>query len=68
MVGQWFRQARAFLQDVQNEAKRVTWLNMKMTLAQTGVALVFVFIVALYLGLVDLGLSRLINYLLKLDI
>ncbi|MDA0999726.1 MAG: preprotein translocase subunit SecE [bacterium] len=68
MVLQWFRQARAFLQEVQNEGKRVTWLGLKMTVAQTAVALVFVFIVALYLGLVDLGLSRLIHYLLKLDI
>jgi len=62
----WLRQGRAFLQDVQSEAKRVTWLGWKHTVAQTAVALVFIFAIAVYLGLVDLGLSHLINFLLRL--
>ncbi len=61
----WFRQARTFLQDVQGEARRVTWLNLRQTAAQTVVALIFIFIVAAYLGVVDLALSRFINYFLK---
>ncbi|MBI3128288.1 MAG: preprotein translocase subunit SecE [Candidatus Tectomicrobia bacterium] len=65
-VMDWFRQARQFLLDVQGEAKRVTWLDLKQTAAQTVLALVFVFVVALYLGIVDLALSRIINYLLRL--
>ena len=64
----WFRQARSFLSDVQGEAKRVTWLGMRHTAAQTAMTLVFVFIIAIYLGLVDLGFSRLINYFLDLGL
>ncbi len=65
-VADWWRQARSFLQDVQTEAKRVTWPGWKQTAIQTVVALIFVFIIALYLGVVDLALSRLIDYFLGL--
>ena len=61
-----WNQARSFLFDVQTEAKRVTWPGRKQTLIQTTVALVFVFIIAIYLGLVDLALSRIIDYFLEL--
>jgi preprotein translocase subunit SecE len=64
-VMDWIRQARLFLLDVQGEAKRVTWLERKQTAAQTVLALIFVFVIALYLGIVDLALSRFINYFLK---
>jgi preprotein translocase subunit SecE len=65
-VTDWWRQSRSFLQDVQTEAKRVTWPGWKQTVLQTVVALVFVFIIALYLGIVDLALSRAIDYFLDL--
>ncbi|MBT3353109.1 MAG: preprotein translocase subunit SecE [Nitrospinaceae bacterium] len=52
--------------DVQTEAKRVTWPPWKQTAVQTVVALVFVFFIALYLGLVDLALTRVIDYVLSL--
>ena len=61
----WVHQGRSFLRDVQSEAKRVTWLGMRQTVAQTAVALVFVFIIAVYLGLVDLALSRFVRYFLN---
>ncbi len=61
-----WNQARSFLFDVQTEAKRVTWPGWKQTLLQTTVALVFVFIIAIYLGLVDLALSRIVDYFLTL--
>ena len=65
-VSDWWRQTRSFLQDVQTEAKRVTWPGRKQTTIQTVVALVFVFIIALYLGVIDLALSRAIDYFLDL--
>ena len=65
-VMNWWSQARSFLMDVQTEAKRVTWPPWKQTVVQTVVALVFVFFVALYLGLVDLALSRIVDYFLSL--
>ncbi len=61
----WIHQGRSFLRDVQSEAKRVTWLGMRQTAAQTAVALVFVFIIAVYLGFVDLALSRFVRYFLN---
>ncbi len=61
----WIHEGRSFLRDVQSEAKRVTWLDRRQTAAQTAVALVFVFIIAIYLGLVDLGLSRFVSYILN---
>ena len=62
----WWNQARSFLADVQTEAKRVTWPSWKQTVIQTVVALVFVAIIATYLGIVDLALTRSIDYFLSL--
>ena len=57
MILQFFREVRV-------ETKKVTWPSRKETIASTSVVLVTVFIVAIYLGLVDLGLSRLIRVFL----
>ena len=65
-VMDWVNQARSFLMDVQTEAKRVTWPGWRQTVLQTSVALVFVFIIALYLGSVDLALTRMIDYFFSL--
>jgi preprotein translocase subunit SecE len=62
-VMDWVNQARSFLMDVQTEAKRVTWPTWRQAVVQTVVALIFVFIIALYLGLVDLALTRAIDFL-----
>ena len=44
------------------ELRKVTWPNRKETLGTTGVVLVLVILIAIYLGLVDFGLSRLVRY------
>jgi preprotein translocase subunit SecE len=54
-----------FLREVKTELKKVTWPSRKDTVAATGVVLVAVFIIALFLGIVDSGLSTLIRELLK---
>ena len=54
-----------FLKEVRFELKRVTWPSRKETLAGTMVVLVIVFIVASYLGIVDLGLSELLKTVLS---
>ena len=46
------------------ELKKVTWPSRKETIASTSVVLVTVFLVAFFLGIVDLGLSRLIKIFL----
>jgi len=54
-----------FLREVKTELKKVTWPSRKDTLAGTAVVLVAVFIVALFLGIVDSGLSAVIQEFLK---
>jgi preprotein translocase subunit SecE len=57
--------AKQFLREVRTELKKVTWPSRKDTLSGTAVVLVAVFIIALFLGIVDSGLSNLIKELLK---
>jgi preprotein translocase subunit SecE len=54
-----------FLREVKIELKKVTWPSRKETLASTGVVIIIVMIISAFLGLVDLGLSNLIRFVLK---
>ena len=60
-----FEAAKQFLREVRTELKKVTWPARKDTLSGTLVVLVAVFIIAIFLGIVDAGLSNLIKQLLK---
>jgi preprotein translocase subunit SecE len=60
-----FEGAKQFLREVKTELKKVTWPSRRDALAGTAVVLVAVFIIALFLGIVDSGLSSLIRELLK---
>jgi len=53
-----------FLREVKIELKKVTWPSRKETLASTGVVLIIVVIISAFLGLVDMGLSSLIRFVL----
>ena len=57
--------AKQFLREVRTELKKVTWPSRKDALSGTAVVLVAVFIIAIFLGVVDSGLSNLIKELLK---
>jgi len=57
--------AKQFLREVKQELKKVTWPSRKDTLSGTAVVLVAVFVIAVFLGIVDSGLSSLIRELLK---
>ena len=59
------RTAQQFFREVRVELKKVTWPSRKETIASTSVVLITVFLVAFYLGIVDLGLSRLIKIFLE---
>ena len=54
-----------FLQEVKIELKKVTWPSKKETLASTVVVIILVFIISTFLGLVDMGLSALIRFVLR---
>jgi preprotein translocase subunit SecE len=53
---------KVFLREAKVEIKKVTWPDKKMTGASTLVVLAVVFIVGIYLGLVD----GLLNYVFRL--
>ena len=54
-----------FLREVKVELKKVTWPSRKQTMGSTVVVLVIVAIISLFLGLVDAGLSGLIQAVLQ---
>jgi preprotein translocase subunit SecE len=54
-----------FLKETRFELKRVTWPSRKEMLAGTTVVLIIVFIVAVFLGIVDLALSKLIKMVIS---
>ena len=59
-----FQKAMEFLREVKIELKKVTWPTRKQTTGTTIVVIIFVFVVAAFLGLFDLGLSKLVQVVL----
>jgi len=64
-VKEKFDVAAQFLREVKTELKKVTWPSRKDTLSGTVVVLVAVIIIAVFLGIIDSGLSSLVKLLLK---
>lgn len=60
----YYNRTVQFLGEVVRELKQTTWPNRKETLATTGVVLVLVFILGVYLGLVDYALSHIVRLLI----
>jgi preprotein translocase subunit SecE len=60
-IKSYYAKTTLFLSEVVSELKKVTWPNRKETLGTTGVVLFLVIVLALYLGLVDYGLSHLVR-------
>ena len=54
-----------FYNEVRVELKKISWPPRKETMASTSVVLIIVIIVSCFLGLVDLGLSKIINSILS---
>jgi len=53
-----------FLKEAKVELKKVTWPTPKQTMASTSVVIIIVFIVAIYLGIVDFVLAKLVKFVL----
>jgi len=60
-----FEKAKQFMKEVKSELKKVVWPTRKDTIASTSVVVILVLIIALFLGLVDFGLSRVIRIILR---
>jgi preprotein translocase subunit SecE len=57
----WWENFRQYLREVVYELRRVVWPSRKETLGATSVVLVIVILCGIFLGAVDLILSRLIR-------
>lgn len=60
-LGEYWNRAVQFVKEAWIELKKVTWPNRKETLGATAVVLALVILVSLYLGLVDMALSRMMK-------
>ena len=58
--GNWIQ----FFREVKAELTKVTWPSKKQTIGSTVVVIAFVFIISLFLGVVDFGLSNLVRLIL----
>jgi|TARA_B100000315_G_scaffold33607_1_gene28299 preprotein translocase subunit SecE len=61
----YYKQVTAFLMEVKAELKKVSWPSRKETSGGTVVVLIAVLIIASFLGVVDIGLSKLIKVLIR---
>ncbi len=53
-----------FIREVKVELKKVTWPTQKQVTGTTAIVIVFIFIVAAFLGFFDFGLSKLVQVVL----
>ena len=60
----FFQKGMEFFREVKMELKKVTWPTRKQTTGTTIVVIIFIFIIAVFLGLFDLGLSKLVQVVL----
>jgi preprotein translocase subunit SecE len=63
-IKEFWKAANQFFREVRVELKKVTWPSRKETIASTSVVLITVILIGFFLGIVDLGLSRLIKIFL----
>jgi preprotein translocase subunit SecE len=55
---------KSFLESVKIELGKVTWPTRKETIATSGVVVVIVFIISIYLGACDIVLAKLMRMIL----
>ena len=56
---------KQFYEEVKNEFGKIAWPDKKQTIGSTGVVVVLVFLISIYLGLVDFLLGHLIGLVIK---
>ena len=64
-VTNWWHTATQFVAEAWQELKKVTWPGRRETLGTTLVVIILVFIIAAFLGVVDMGLSALVNRVMR---
>jgi len=58
------KKARLFLKEVYEELSKVTWLKKEDVIKSTIAISVFVILISIYMGIVDFGLSKIVQGLL----
>lgn len=58
------QQVMKFLSEAKAELKKVTWPSSRQTMASTLVVIIIVFLVSIYLGIIDFGLAKLVKLIL----
>jgi preprotein translocase subunit SecE len=60
----WANKIKIFLTDARIELRKVTWPTRKQAIASTSVVILVVFVVSMFLGIVDFGLAKIIKLVL----
>jgi len=63
-VGQYWTNSVQFVKEAWQELKKVNWPGRKETIGGTGVVLILVVIISIFLGLIDFSLSRLVRQII----
>jgi len=58
-------QAKQFFSEARQELKKVTWPSKQQTMNSTWVVIVVTAILAVFMGIVDMGLARAIGLIMK---
>jgi preprotein translocase subunit SecE len=60
-IKEWPKATKNYIQELQNEMRKVTWPSAKQVRATTGVVILTVFAFAAYFQVVDTILTRTVN-------
>lgn len=63
-VRQYWTNSVQFVKEAWQELKKVNWPGRKETVGGTGVVLILVVVISVFLGLIDFGLSRLVRQII----
>ncbi|PIE69391.1 MAG: preprotein translocase subunit SecE [Deltaproteobacteria bacterium] len=64
-VGEKMNALKTFFELSKKELKKVVWPDKKETMSTTGAVMILVVVISLFLGVMDLGLSKIIEAILS---
>jgi len=64
-MSNFFEEIKRYLREVWSELKKVSWPQRKEIIASTVVVILCTFIIAFFLGIVDVALQKVLGYLIR---
>ena len=64
-MSNFFEEIKKYLREVWSELKKVSWPQRKEIIASTVVVILCTFIIAFFLGIVDVALQKVLGYLIR---